>query len=326
MTTDLSKKLIRTISSVCILGTLTAAVAFAAGESPISIDKSLFSQAAISPAKLDEIYANQTTTDPSAPSLTEQTGADAQAVSAADASVSTDVAAPAAKSASADTSADTANTTAGTADSAANTADSAATPAESAAPVTTPVYDLQTNHPNTPYMTKDGRPAGATIYTSGCCPVSVANILRNLCGITDATSENMCALATESGARYDGGTDPLKMLDAAAAKWGGFTYQYSTSMDELQQCLSEGGMALAHTSGASGGATGLFADNGHFVALVSGDASTITAVDPYWTENKWTGNEVRKANAVETDVHGVVNVQTNAVGAACDYFYLIRKA
>lgn len=319
MTTDLSKKLIRTISSVCILGTLTAAVAFAAGESPISIDKSLFSQAAISPAKLDEIYANQTTTDPSAPSLTEQTGADAQAVSAADASVSTDVAAPAAKSASADTSADTANTAAGT-------ADSAATPAESAAPVTTPVYDLQTNHPDTPYMTKDGRPAGATIYTSGCCPVSVANILRNLCGITDATSENMCALATESGARYDGGTDPLKMLDAAAAKWGGFTYQYSNSMEELQQCLSEGGMALAHTSGATGGATGLFADNGHFVALVSGDASTITAVDPYWTENKWTANETRKANAVETETHGVVNVQTGAVGAACDYFYLIRKA
>ena len=307
MTTDLSKKLIRTVSSVCILGTLTAAVAFAAGESPISIDKSLFSQAAISPSKLDEIYANQTTTDPSAPSLTEQTGADAAAVSAADASVSTDVA-PAAKSV----------------DSTQTDAD--ATPAESAPPVSTPIYDLQTNHPDIAYTTKDGRPAGATIYTSGCCPVSVANILRNLCGITDATSENMCALATESGARYDGGTDPLKMLDAAAAKWGGFTYQYSTSMDELQQCLSEGGMALAHTSGATGGSTGLFADNGHFVALVSGDASTITAVDPYWTENKWTGNEVRKANAVETDVHGVVNVQTNAVGAACDYFYLIRKA
>ncbi len=307
MTTDLSKKLIRTVSSICILGTLTAAVAFAAGESPISIDKSLFSQAAISPAKLDEIYANQTTTDPSAPSLTEQTGADAAAISVADSSVSTDVA-PAAKSA----------------DSAQTDADAA--PAESAPPVSTPIYDLQTNHPDIAYTTKDGRPAGATIYTSGCCPVSVANILRNLCGITDATSENMCALATESGARYDGGTDPLKMLDAAAAKWGGFTYQYSNSMEELQQCLSEGGMALAHTNGATGGATGLFADNGHFVALVSGDASTITAVDPYWTENKWTGNEVRKANAVETEVHGVVNVQTQAVGAACDYFYLIRKA
>ena len=319
MTTDLSKKLIRTVSSICILGTLTAAVAFAAGDPSISIDKELFSQAAISPAKLDEIYASQPAADPSAPSLTEQTGADAQAVSAADASVSTDDAAPAAKSASADTPSDTANT-------AADTADSTATPAESAPPVTTPVYDLQTNHPDTPYMTKDGRPAGATIYTSGCCPVSVANILRNLCGITDATSENMCALATESGARYDGGTDPLKMLDAAAAKWGGFTYQYSNSMDELQQCLAEGGMALAHTSGASGGATGLFADNGHFVALVSGDASVITAVDPYWTETKWTANETRKANAVETETHGVVNVQTGAVGAACDYFYLIRKA
>ncbi|WP_432616923.1 hypothetical protein [Butyricicoccus sp.] len=306
MTTDLSKKLIRTVSSVCILGTLTAAVAFAAGESPISIDKSLFSQAAIFPSKLDEIYASQTSTNPSAPSLTEQTGADAEAVSAADASVSTDVAAPAAKSAA--------------------SAQADDTPAESAPPVSTPIYDLQTNHPDIAYTTKDGRPAGATIYTSGCCPVSVANILRNLCGITDATSENMCALATESGARYDGGTDPLKMLDAAAAKWGGFTYQYSTSMDELQQCLSEGGMALAHTGGATGGATGLFADNGHFVALVSGDASTITAVDPYWTENKWTGNEIRKTNAVETDVHGVVQVQTNAVGNACDYFYLIRKA
>ena len=154
MTTDLSKKLIRTISSICILGTLTAAAAFAAGDPSISIDKELFSQAAISPAKLDEIYASQPAADPSAPSLTEQTGADAQAVSAADASVSTDDAAPAAKSTPADTSADTANTAADT-----------AAPAESAPPVTTPVYDLQTNHSDTPYMTKDGRPAGATIYT-----------------------------------------------------------------------------------------------------------------------------------------------------------------
>ena len=98
MTTDLSKKLIRTISSICILGTLTAAAAFAAGDPSISIDKELFSQAAISPAKLDEIYASQPAANPSSPSLTEQTGADAQAVSAADASVSTDDAAPAAKS------------------------------------------------------------------------------------------------------------------------------------------------------------------------------------------------------------------------------------
>lgn len=67
MTTDLSKKLIRTISSICILGTLTAAAAFAAGDPSISIDKELFSQAAISPAKLDEIYASQPAADPVCP-------------------------------------------------------------------------------------------------------------------------------------------------------------------------------------------------------------------------------------------------------------------
>ncbi|MDO5547968.1 MAG: SH3 domain-containing protein [Eubacteriales bacterium] len=187
------------------------------------------------------------------------------------------------------------------------------------------MYDLQTNYPGVAYRDKNGKPAGATIASGGCCPTSVGNILRNLCGISDATTRNVCALATSSGARYNGGTDPSILLEAAQKKWGGFEYEYTTSDTKMRAHIKAGGMALAHTPGNTGGATALFSKSGHFIAMIGVDGSKVIVFDPYYYPGKWTENSVRKANVTTASVKGKVNAKYAAVARACDYYYLISK-
>lgn len=186
-------------------------------------------------------------------------------------------------------------------------------------------YDLQTNYPNTAYRDKNGKPSGATIASGGCCPTSVGNILRNLCGISAATTKAVCTLATSCGARYNGGTDPGALLKAAKTKWGGFTYRHTTSDAEMKSHVAAGGMALAHTPGSSYGATALFSTGGHFVAIVGMSGTKMVVVDPYYYTGKWTANSVRRANVTTTSVRGKVNAKSMAVASACDYYYLISK-
>ncbi len=186
-------------------------------------------------------------------------------------------------------------------------------------------YDLQTNYPSTGYTNKSGLPYGATISTSGCGPTSVGNVLRNLCWISDATTKNVCKLATKSGARYNGGTDVGALLKAAKKKWGGFTYKRCTSYSDMKKHIKNGGMAVAHTPGSYGGASSLFSNGGHFVAIVGNSGDNLIAVDPYYTDNKWNAS-FRRRNASTTSVKGKVIVRNNAVAGACDYYYLVSKS
>lgn len=187
------------------------------------------------------------------------------------------------------------------------------------------MYDLQTNYAGVAYRDKNGRPAGATIYSGGCCPTSVGNVLRNLCGISKATTRAVCTLATQCGARYNGGTSLGPLLAAAKNKWGGFTYQYTNSDSVMKSHLKNGGMAVAHTPGSSGGVAGLFSSGGHFVAMIGLSGEKIKVADPYYYANKWTQNSTRRNNVTTTAARGVVIVNAAAVSAACDYYYLVSK-
>jgi uncharacterized protein YgiM (DUF1202 family) len=189
-----------------------------------------------------------------------------------------------------------------------------------------PDYETQTSYRYTQYTDKDGLPEGATISSGGCCPVSIGNILRNYCGIEEATTLAVCQLATDCGARYNGGTHPLPLLEAAQEQWGGFQYTYTKSKRKLKEHIESGGMALAHTPGLYGGATDLFADSGHYVAIIGQeDASTLTVMDPFYLKGKWHDNETRRNAVTTTDIVGMVNVKTKAVTEACDYYYLIER-
>ena len=185
--------------------------------------------------------------------------------------------------------------------------------------------DLQTNYAGIPYRDKNGRPAGATIYSGGCCPTSVGNILRNLCGISQATTRNVCTLATQCGARYDGGTSVAPLLKAAKSKWGGFTYSYTTSDSAMLKHIKAGGMAVAHTTGGRSGALSLFSNGGHFVAIMGTSGSKLVVADPYYYAGKWTANSVRRSCVTQTNVRGKIIVGSGPVGAACNYYYLVTR-
>lgn len=189
-----------------------------------------------------------------------------------------------------------------------------------------PDYEIQTSYRHTEYTNKKGLPEGATISSGGCCPVSVGNILRNYCGIEEATTLTMCRLATDCGARYNGGTHPRKLLAAAQEKWGGFQYSLTRSKRKLKEHITAGGMALAHTPGLYGGTTDLFAESGHYVAIIGQvDDKTLAVMDPFYLRGKWHENETRKKNVTTTDTLGMVLIKTRAVTDACDYYYLISR-
>lgn len=83
-------------------------------------------------------------------------------------------------------------------------------------------WDLQTNYPNDMY-------GSSTIKKSGCGPTSLANILRNYCGVNVSTKE-MCAYSVNVGARINGvGTDMDLLISKASKRWNCFTYKKVSS-------------------------------------------------------------------------------------------------
>jgi len=177
--------------------------------------------------------------------------------------------------------------------------------------------DLQTNYRNVSYNWKGG--SGKTIYTSGCCPSSVRNILVNLCG-TKTSITAMCALARECGARVNGGTVAVTLLAAAQKRYGGFTYSYTISDRKAREHVAAGGMALCHTTGANK----IFSTAGHFVAMVAANQNTVTIIDPYITAKKWRLYS-RPDRVTPTAQKGVVKVSRATSDNSFDYYYLISK-
>lgn len=178
--------------------------------------------------------------------------------------------------------------------------------------------DLQTNYPNTSYNWVGG--SGKTIYTSGCCPSSLRNILVNLCG-TKTSIKEMCSLACACGARVDGGTIPSTLLSAAKKKYGGFVYEYTTSDSKARKHAATGGMCLCHTTGSNK----VFSNSGHFVAMVAAASNRVTIIDPYIPSNKWSIYG-RESKVTTSSTKGVVYVSPATSDASFDYYYMISKA
>lgn len=178
--------------------------------------------------------------------------------------------------------------------------------------------DLQTNYSKTSYNWPGG--SGKTIYTSGCCPSSVRNILVNLCG-TKTSIKDMCSLARSCGARVDGGTIPSTLLSAAKKQYGGFTYEYTTNDSKARKHAASGGMCLCHTTGSNK----VFSNSGHFVAMAAAGTNRVTIIDPYITSNKWSIYN-RKSKVTTTGTKGVVYVSPVTSDASFDYYYMISKS
>lgn len=161
-----------------------------------------------------------------------------------------------------------------------------------------------------------------TVYSSGCGPASLCNALDAL-GIAKVTVKTMCAYAVSVGARVSGGTDEATLLKHAVKKYG-FTYRATSKNAELLAHLKAGGVAILH----GGSSYKLFSSGGHFVCAVAAKGNTITVLDSYWYNGKYTSSAIRR-NYVSVVSKGVVKTSLTQCGKATadrsPSYYLISK-
>lgn len=161
-----------------------------------------------------------------------------------------------------------------------------------------------------------------SIYNSACGPASLCNALKAL-GLADVSIPTMCKLAVSCGARVDGGTVMATLLKAAAPKYH-FTYSTTSSNAELLAHLKAGGVAILH----NGSRYKLFSNSGHFVAAVAASGTTITVLDSYWYDGKYTASSIRR-NYVSVVQKGVIKTSLTKCGKATidrsPSYYLISR-
>ena len=161
-----------------------------------------------------------------------------------------------------------------------------------------------------------------SIYNSACGPASLCNALQAL-GLADVSIPTMCKLAVSCGARVDGGTLMQPLLRAAAPKYH-FRYRTTSKNAELLAHLNAGGVAILH----NGSSYKLFSTSGHFVTAVAASGNTITVLDSYWYNGKYTASSIRR-NYVSVVQKGVIKTSLTQCGKATidrsPSYYLISR-
>ena len=162
-----------------------------------------------------------------------------------------------------------------------------------------------------------------TVYTSGCGCAALCNALDAL-GIARVSVKAMCAYAVSVDARVKGGTDEGVLLRNASKKYG-FTYRTTSKNAELLAHLKSGGVAILH----GGNSYKLFSDSGHFVCAVAASGNTVTVLDSFWYEGKYTRNAIRR-NYVSVVDDGIIKTSIVQCGKATadrsPSYYLISKS
>lgn len=149
-----------------------------------------------------------------------------------------------------------------------------------------------------------------TIYSSACGPASLCNAMY-AAGMADVDIPTMCNLAVSCGARVSGGTNETTLLNAAAPIYG-FTFTETSSSQKLKEHLEAGGVAIAH----AGTKYPLFTTGGHYLAAVGIEGDTVTLLDSYWYDDKYTSTKIRRNN-VTIEGMGVIKTSLSQAAKAC---------
>lgn len=161
-----------------------------------------------------------------------------------------------------------------------------------------------------------------TVYSSACGPASLCNALKTL-GLADVSVPTMCSLAVQCGARVSGGTVISTLLQYVSDRYN-FDYRATSKNAELLAHLKSGGVAILH----GGSSYHLFSSGGHFVTAVAASGETITVLDSYWYNGKYTSTSLRRNNTTVLS-KGVIQTSLTQCGKATidrsPSYYLISK-
>ena len=169
-----------------------------------------------------------------------------------------------------------------------------------------PHYTYRTNtEAEDPQKRESGK--HSSVRSSGCGLCSAVMVADRLIPNTTFELKDALRISYDVNANHRPGTDYKRFAPEFAARLG-LTYEFSSEIDRLVECLKTGGAAVINVGGDREDHIGVFSHVGHYVAAISMEPDGRVAVlDPSYKPGKFE-EEGRK---------GLVEMK-NEVIALCD--------
>ena len=157
-------------------------------------------------------------------------------------------------------------------------------------------YINQLEYPHIPYITRTTLQGEAyekgqktTVRTSGCGLCSAIMALDILRPEVEFTVEQAVELSYSVNANATVGTSYNYFAPAFANRFG-LKVQASMQVEDLQNCLRTGGVAVVLVRGDRDGQVGLFTNGGHYMTVIGEEPDGRFAIlDPSYKEGKFDG-------------------------------------
>ena len=170
-------------------------------------------------------------------------------------------------------------------------------------------YINQLDYPHIPYITRTSMQGEnyetgqkTTIRSSGCGLCAAIMAADRLLPNVEFTLEQAVELAYKSGANTSVGTNYSCFAPAFAKKFG-FKLLAAMDVEDLQNCLRTGGVAVVLVRGDRNGQKGLFTRRGHYMTVIGEEPDGRLAIlDPSYKEGKFDDPEYHGKVEMKNDV------------------------
>ena len=155
-------------------------------------------------------------------------------------------------------------------------------------------YICQYDYPDIPYINRTSlqgeeyeKGQKTTVRSSGCGLCAAIMAVDWLLPNVEFTLEQAVELSYECSANKVVGTNYANYAPAVAKKFG-LKLQASMDVEDLQNCLRTGGVAVVLVRGDREGQEGLFTNRGHYITAISEEPDgRIAILDPSYKEGKF---------------------------------------
>lgn len=180
-------------------------------------------------------------------------------------------------------------------------------------------YYNQHDYSNVPYDRKSTAKV-ENISTSGCGVCSSAMAINNLAGKEIFTIKSLAEFSIKNGARDEGGTVMVTLLNAICKKYKDFSYKKTEKGADLVKHLANGGVAIVHQGNKN---YPLLSTGGHYCYAYKVDGDNVYIADPAYTSTRYT-TDFRKSHIVKATKNGcVVNIANLNKATTAPSYYLI---
>ena len=166
-----------------------------------------------------------------------------------------------------------------------------------------------------------------TVRSSGCGLCAAVMVADRLLPNCEFDLADALALAYESKANHQVGTDYCLYAPALAEKLG-LRLEMTDDLQALRQCMRSGGAAVARVRGDRDEQIGLFTRNGHYIAVIGEEPDGRLAIlDPSYKPGKFEEDGRQGKVEMVYDVIALCDGETLAEEGSAKYasFYLFWR-